>query len=61
MIGAGNDPRRARGSPLRNVRRRPGSHASHPCSGEFFSPSMIKAYQGKYHSVWVPCTRPHKE
>jgi len=43
------------------VRRLPGSHASRPCAGERFSPSMIQAYQGQYHSVWVPCTRPHKE
>ena len=37
------------------------SHASHPWSGELFSSSRIKAYQGKYHSLWVPCTRLHKE
>jgi len=30
MIGAGNDPRRVRGRPLRNVCRRPGSHALRP-------------------------------
>jgi len=44
MIGARNDPRRVRGRHLRNVRRLPCSHASHPWSGELFHPSMRKAY-----------------
>src|SRR5262249_25966848 len=44
-----------------DVRRLPGSHASRPCAGERFSPSMIEAYQGQYHRVWEPCTRPPKE
>src|SRR5262249_20803116 len=39
--------------------RLPCSHASHPCAGELFSLSMIKASQGKYHRRWAPCTRPH--
>jgi hypothetical protein len=40
MVGAGYDPRRARGSPLRHVRRLPCSHASHPWLEERFSPSI---------------------
>jgi hypothetical protein len=49
MICAGNDTRRARGRHLCHVRRLPCRHASHPCSGELFSPAMIKAYKGKYY------------
>src|SRR5262245_26064204 len=60
MVGARNDPRRVRDRHRRHMRRLPCSHASHPWSGELFSSSRIKAYQGTYHSVWVPCTRPHQ-
>src|SRR5262249_11447946 len=59
MVGAGHDPRGVRGSHLRHGRRLPCSHASHPCAGELFSLSMIKASMGKYHRRGAPCTRPH--
>src|SRR5262249_38191412 len=44
---------------LRHVRRLLDSHASHPCAGERFSLSMIKASKGKYQRLWALCTRPH--
>jgi hypothetical protein len=59
MVGAGNDPHGVRGRHLRHVRRLPCSHVSHPCAGELFSLSMIKADKGKYQRLWAPCTRPH--